>query len=616
MPSKRRKDSIPAFDYREMLEITSTQDCQIVVISPETYQLCCSALRLAEYPTRWRNLTDLDDNPVNVELAISLYHQAVKELTMGCDLEGFNSELNRIANSLESIDAKMAERITYDEIIEDLETTLGISNIFVSLIKFVGDMIPNVRLKLDMSWLPMAIWEYFTWKAPLIALLTGMNASLAGSAAAALAAAPLGIIKTVTAVMDTITNVSGKLHDFWLGDWNWMDDVLNPIWNSFISDGEGGTGGDDPDTDPDKRISVNINTSNVDNNVFNPTINVSCSSCGGGGCSDCGVGSAPVVDPDPAEGQPDPGYPDPENPPPGYETDGTPAYDVYKCSAANYLFNAYLTYVDNHSNISGIVTTYTTSILSLMGANLFFAPFGPTVQFLLGAISTGFLWSYLLTVLPGIAGLGALFASYKANLEDDRPTFICELVEAQDVAEARAVIEAHITDTMPVGLPSDWVQMHIDNLFTNNVLNILFTFYQPASEVAAEDCTCGCLEYQPDPESGANPGTEIVSSDDTTVIFKSVGIYTDRERYDRGIHVNKDAGMVICGPSRTLTSISYDVTPVGGGSATLTLEIYTQDILTQLWTPSSDVTPDLPIENVGYVNLISANDVTVTCVFE
>lgn len=491
--TKRFTESIPVFDYREILEITSVQTCQVCFLSPETIQLCLSSIRLAEYPTRWRGLTDLNNDPITINQAISLYYQAVKELLVTCDIEGLTSNLDRIATALESIEQNQTSVLTAQEWLDFLENTYGVTHLLYIAAYEAFQMLPDLSVKLDYVALASMVSDYF-WRGQLMIQIAGHTAATTSIATAVAAHLPVAVAEAFTSkvigIADLILTLTGQLRSWVFGDFNILSDVVQPIWQWWFDLGS-----------PPEPIPTDPEATQIRQAIALEAIagNIACSVCGGtssGGCG-CTPGSGPVVQPDEAPGQPAPGTPDPENPPPNYPPSGAPAYDVYKCAAAQFLVDQYGIYVNNFTSLSGILSTYTAAILSLMGANLFFAPFSPFFTALISAVSSGFLWSYLLTVLPGLSGLAALFGTYKSNLDAAREDFICALYEAQDVSAARSVISTFITDAMPVGIPAGWVSYHLDNLFPNNVLNILFELYQPAADYdGGFDCT-NCIEVTP-----------------------------------------------------------------------------------------------------------------------
>lgn len=185
--------------------------------------------------------------------------------TITIDVNGVPTEFDysgapipRMADALEGLDEKTAQLVTWDDFIQDLQDTLGIGNALVSAISFVGSLFPRISAKMDFTPLALGMWEYMRWKAPILALLTQISASLAAIAAATLAEKPLKLLDTIFTGFNSLLNLNNRIYDFILGEWSWYDNVIKPIWDSFISDEEGGTGGTDPDADPTIRIETRL----------------------------------------------------------------------------------------------------------------------------------------------------------------------------------------------------------------------------------------------------------------------------------------------------------------------------------------------------------------------
>jgi len=411
-----------------------------------------------------------------------------------------NLYLERIAIALESIDAKQQSVMSAQELLDYLEDTYGLTSFVYKAAGEVFGMLPDLSVQLPLTDIIKMAWDTL-WRSEIRVMAATHTATTASITSAITAHLPVAVASALTdkllGIADLILTLTGQLRNWMFGTFNILDGVVKPIWQWWFDIG----GEPEPIPDGDE-IQLRQAVALEAIAALTPTVNVdvTCSACGtsgGGGCSSCGVGAGPVVQPDPAPGQPDPGPPNPADPPSGYPIEGNPPYDEYKCKAINFLLDSYLSYVNNYTSLAGILSTYSALVLSLMGINLFFAPLSPFFTALLTAVSTGFLWSYLLTVLPGLTGLAALFTSYHENLTDSKDETVCLLYEAQDVSEARTILETWITDALPVGMPESWVSYHMDNLFPNNVLNILFEFYAGAdSYEGVADCSaCVCEPF-------------------------------------------------------------------------------------------------------------------------
>lgn len=439
----------------------------------------------------------------------------------------------RMAVALEGINEKTSERVTWEEMIADLENVLGIGNAFVEIVRWVGGLFPQIRAKIDFTPLVMAIWEYYTWKAPILALLTAANASLAGLAASALAEKPLSLIRTVTSVFDSVLNLNNRMYEFILGDWNWYDDIFRPIWESFISEDEGGTGGDDPNNDSDLRPIVNLQNTIVDSDTFNcaPDVTVTCG--GGGGCGDLPTDGGPegeiILPPDAA---PSPGDPQSDPPPTGFDTWG--AYDEYKCKVATWIFESLLGGFKWAAGLSGLgidvgVGGLAVWVSSLLAAIRSMSSFARLLSYAFVGAEFELLFGYALVVIGsnpvawiGIAtALGTLLVLAIASvqycndiadlIEAEREELICDLYNASDAAAAgqlmRQRVLGHVTTVVQSWAVSIGEDIGIASIMTfydyiwgdNRILNMLFE--QDADFIArAEnyegDCSA-CPECEP-----------------------------------------------------------------------------------------------------------------------
>jgi hypothetical protein len=345
-------------------------------------------------------------------------------------------------------------------------------------------LFPQIRVKADFTPIIMSLVEYFTWKAPILALLGTIATAQTVQAAAAVGEAVDSKVKDMQQGWKDFVNTSTSLYS-WVVESGWELWDLFGLLDTFISSEAGGTGGEDPDNDDSLRTVVNVAA-----NVPVTIEAINCSSCGGSGCANCGPsaipGGGPYVQPPDNEGVTTPG-----TPPPGWE--GTfNEYDAYKCKATTYLIDNYIAYVQNYTSLSGVMIA--------LGPGAFFAPMPQGFMNLISAAVAFALFAYLATVAVGFTGLTAALGTYLSSLMSDRDSFICDLYNADTPAEARAVILEHIAINAPeILFASLWAEFHVDNLFTPNVLNILFEEYGPALEVTGEDCS-ECEECQ-----GADP---------------------------------------------------------------------------------------------------------------
>ncbi len=251
-------------------------------------------------------------------------------------------------------------------------------------------------------------------------------------------------------------------------------------------------------------VNVTVNPASPDVNLTcSPDVNVSVS--GGGNCgakgnsSNCAPGGYGLIPAVPSDGQTEIGSGPGGYTPPATWEDTTEAYVDYKCKAATFLAGAYISYIDKCISQS--------NNLALMSASVFFELV--LSEWFLALLSPALLlaiFAYWLTLLAGTGDISIYLADYKGNLTDTKDQFICDLYNAPSVSEARTIITAWISDNLPVGIPSSWVDYHVNNLFPDSVVNILFEHYEAVDSVTGEDCsgcggcntvTLGTLEVDP-----------------------------------------------------------------------------------------------------------------------
>lgn len=242
---------------------------------------------------------------------------------------------------------------------------------------------------------------------------------------------------------------------------------------------------------------IAVNTGNINTTLGNlqldPTTNVNVTNnhpitvSGGGSCSpNCAPGGGSFTPPDAAPGQSTPGGgPGGYEPPAGWGGT-TEEYNAYKCKAATFLVDSYLTYVAKFSLFASLG-------LSAITVSMFFALMPDKFMALISPVLAFALFAYLLTVALAGDVLGGYLGLYHANLSSVRDDTICELYNAPTVADARQVISDWMTEQLPAGLGSvpGFVDYHVSSLFTNEVLNILFVEYDALSDEPDGDCS-GC----------------------------------------------------------------------------------------------------------------------------
>lgn len=528
-----------------------------------------------------------------------------------------NQYLERIAIALEAIQAKQGEFLQWDDMIDDLETALGIGNAFTEILKWIGNLFPSLKVKVDATPIMLGFWEYYSWKAPLLALLTAANASLAGLAAAELAEKPLSLIRTVTSVFDSILSLNNRVYEFILGDWNWYDDILKPIWESFISGGEGGTGGTDPDADPTNRIAVNINQTNIDNDTFSPTINVSCTSCGGSAGS-CGCGGSGTDGPYAIDPPANPGQPAPTDPPADWPDSDPETFFTYKCQAANVLvlnFAEYLAQVrSSDSATPSSLGPIPQALLDWIGNKIAAAQsaIGPVQQFVIRNISTLVALFYDLPEYPatGDVELTAMagFGELRLAILADREALVCDLYNAQNITEATAAFTSRIDDWLTgasysadeLGMIEDVSKSILTNYWTNRLftLNAGISGYSDTSAINCELCD-GCMGDVPEDWTLGDFGENLTVVDgiiraEPTLFAGNNTYYVDIVLTDVLGDVSNVALHIKASPAQTyrLAVVLFDA-PGGTQLASATGDFVTED----------DLSISVSASGVGYVLL-------------
>lgn len=178
---------------------------------------------------------------------------------MSC--EELNANLDRIASALESIDTKTAEFITWQDILTDLQVTLGIAHPLYLVVKALTDLIPSLKVKADATQVLKSIWEYITWKGPILGLLGTIATSQVAIAASTVGG---GFLAFMNGQLQILQGWLTWGVDLFQGNLDFWDDWFKPLMDKFIPDSEGGTGGTDPDNDPELRILQAGNTIHAD----------------------------------------------------------------------------------------------------------------------------------------------------------------------------------------------------------------------------------------------------------------------------------------------------------------------------------------------------------------
>lgn len=239
-----------------------------------------------------------------------------------------------------------------------------------------------------------------------------------------------------------------------------------------------------------------------------PDINVNCSpdvnlTCGGGWSGSYPpplpgygpIGQGPIIQPPPNPGQQTPG-----GGPGGYEPPaswpGEPTeYDVYKCKASYFLVDGYINYVDawarNWENISSY-NTYASWMWGLFESSPWIALLAPEAAMVIAV--------YLATLEAGLELTEPFLDEYLDYLRGIRDDWACDFYNALSVDEARTVATNYVGGGGIVAWPTAIRDFHVDVMFKNYTLNILFEEYGPAAAYSELiDCS-GCEVCQPELE--------------------------------------------------------------------------------------------------------------------
>jgi len=194
-----------------------------------------------------------DETTGNVKAVVELATEIGNSITVDC-----NNDLARIADALESLDSKAALLYTWDELLEDAEAAFGAGSVVLNLLNGIIGLMPNLKAKVDMTWVAQALWSWHTFTLPLFKFLGAITAAQTVQAAAATTGRILGIIDTIMGAIAIMQTAGLGWYDIILGDKNIWDDLVMPLWSYFISNEDGGQGGDDPDADIANRILVRV----------------------------------------------------------------------------------------------------------------------------------------------------------------------------------------------------------------------------------------------------------------------------------------------------------------------------------------------------------------------
>lgn len=530
--SKRGDETLAEFWYNDYGEDERAY-CRVVFTSDAAIDLLLSAIRFASFfNTRW--LVDGDKSLTDAELAelYTFVRQVERDLIMSCDGIELGEKLERIAVALEGINSKTEELVDWDEALEDIESVLGVGNVFVLLMTSLAGLFPSLKFKVNKTEVLRMAMEYWGFRLPLMAQLKMHNLTLGGILAAMAGEKTIGLLQALASSLnwlqdyyDTVTSPVQAVGSYF---WEWL--------KSFVSPDNGGTAdSDDPDADEGLRIIVR--------NFNNVTHQLSLDVC-------CILSHLPEQTiPDTVIGDDMPPV-DPEGSPPA----GWSAYtlDQERCDAAEYILSSieefFQRFHDSTLALGGealaVVASVSIVILGVIAAMT--SPVVlPTAFVVVIAAALASLWSggqFLLT-------LEALLTSITVN----RDALLCILYNATSPEQARAdFADALIAD----GLEGAIVEA-VSAIMNNSFINSLF-FDNPLIDLSSVTGDCayceGCSSVTI--ETGTwDPETLIVSSEEVGGIAQYV---TLKFNWDPG-------SSSYCGPTVTCDFIETVGTPNSPG---------------------------------------------------
>jgi hypothetical protein len=163
-----------------------------------------------------------------------------------------NNDLTRIANALESIDSKMATRISYEQFISDLESALGTGHFAVAIVKGFFGAMPQLKVVVDYTEITMKVFEYFTFRAPILVMLGTMASSLLAIAISTCT----GVVMAAAAGWQRLLQLE-TLPDVIFGITNPWQKLLD-LLNISVPESEGGSASEEPDLSPDLHLQLSL----------------------------------------------------------------------------------------------------------------------------------------------------------------------------------------------------------------------------------------------------------------------------------------------------------------------------------------------------------------------
>lgn len=448
-------------------------------------------------------------------------------LVSDCDLTEFNTNLDRIATALESIEQNQAIRYTVQDLIDDLEDTFGVGHILYDLVSAFLGLFPRFKVKVDATPLAVGLWETWTRWMPLNASLATIAASTTAIAAATATGKVMDLINLALSGLDYVTKVGAGWRDFMLGEGTTFWDLISQIRQIFIPADDGGTGGDDPDNDPALRTVVNVQARNEVQNFITA----------------CCAGYPNLPQPDgtgvsAVEQSGDVGDAiSPENT--TQITWGSARTDSEKCQASRAIVQWAIDIFERLDDSLPSAPLSPADIMGLVLAIAATAVFAPPIALVafIGLAST-------LAGLSLTGALGQAVASIRQTLFDHSEDIVCAIFDASSVESARNQIEIILQNA---GLSSVLTPV-VMYVFSPTVLSAAF-YGAPGMDVSSfsSDCT-GCATSCPD---------YIISNGVEIAPYEFQSVLSTWHRVD--ILLNTDHSNNVgpwCGPELTFTILT------------------------------------------------------------
>lgn len=367
-----------------------------------------------------------DEQTGNIKNTTLLGERIFDSMAM-CEIE---EKLERIAVALEGINEKTEALVTWDELLEQIETAIGVSNLTYKTFSTILGWMPSFRnIPIKTSEIVKMVVEGITWKGPILMAVTTIAASQTTIALSSIASAAVSAWQGIFAVGSYIDNWRAGMAEWILGEKSFYDIILKPLWALLMFQKDGG---EVPDSAEDNRQEVR----NVNRILVQNTINACC----------VGMPLMPTPPTNYVTPFEQPGTVSPTVPTLddgfGWNTAlGTDA--ASKCLGASYVIKSTIEFFNGIDDALGIENLGTFSLTHFVG--------GITTFIFLMALPvimpTALLIALAGTILAAAtAAVGTLVGQQIADvLEEEKECLAGLLVGTNTVGEAKAALEDHMS---------------------------------------------------------------------------------------------------------------------------------------------------------------------------